>query len=357
MTSLLNRFTNFLLLNNSFQNQVGLLSGKSAAVIFFSDFNDNREAAISFLDEIQSQINRNTPLEFGHGVAGYGCLLEYLLTSGKIDDDTSQLMEEMEEYILARIHGESDWEPSLSTGVSGLGLFLLARIDSKTPLGNFQLLRLKEGVIACVNQLRRAWDNALQKDKTVIGLSLWGGWPGVLLFLKEVRQKGLHEPETSGLESEIINYLLKAVHKGIDNQCRDYIDCWFAVFQCYANRDTKLNPKVIKDFKKQIQQLFPRVKDTSFVNRMWHALMLHVIAMQFDLQEAAKLAKKIKATVVEELEIHSLPQFFPANENNVVNTGMVDGLCAVALPLQSMETNNFKWLSILGIHINHDNAA
>ncbi|WEK33546.1 MAG: hypothetical protein P0Y53_13725 [Candidatus Pseudobacter hemicellulosilyticus] len=358
------RFVNYILLNASFQNRIGLFDGKTAVSIYlamaaeaFPDFAADA-ASFSFLEEIQEHMSFGSPLGFGSGMAGYGCVLEYLAGKDLLAEDTSELLEEPEKHILGFVYRAASQEPGLNNGISGMGMYLLQRLKSKTPPGQFQQLLLKEAAIGCVDQLRKLWDAVRKEGKRNIDISLWNGWPGVVLFLNELRKTGWFEPEVTAFLQEMVEFLWRIVQKNRQNWHWDYLSCWLAIFQAGFDRaDYTLHPDKLKLFDKQLQFGFASIEHIAARKRMWYALELSIIERQFEQAAAGKAARKIKKLAEEGLEQRPVPELFPPGMRQLeVPVGLLEGVCGTALPLLTMETGRYDWLSMFGIFVKQSHA-
>jgi hypothetical protein len=101
----LRRIANFLLLNASFIDNLGLLNGKMGIAIFFyhySRYTQNKifeDYAGELIDEIYEEINVNTPINFSDGLTGIGWGVEYLVRNNFIEGDTDEVLAEIDNTI------------------------------------------------------------------------------------------------------------------------------------------------------------------------------------------------------------------------------------------------------------------
>lgn len=98
----LRRIANFLLLNASFIDNLGLLNGKMGIAIFFyhySRYTQNKifeDYAGELIDEIYEEINVNTPVNFADGLTGIGWGIEYLVKNHFTEGDTDEVLAEID---------------------------------------------------------------------------------------------------------------------------------------------------------------------------------------------------------------------------------------------------------------------
>ncbi|HEX3009512.1 MAG TPA: lanthionine synthetase LanC family protein, partial [Bacteroidales bacterium] len=109
LDSRLQRIANVLLLNASFIDNLGLLNGKMGIAIFFyhyAKYTGNEvysEYAGELIDEIYSEINTSTPIDFENGLTGIGWGIEYLVQNGFVEADTDEVLEQIDEAVYQKI--------------------------------------------------------------------------------------------------------------------------------------------------------------------------------------------------------------------------------------------------------------
>ena len=114
---------------------LGLLKGKMGVVIFFYHYarftgdKSYAEHAMKLMDMIQEQLLVMDPKTgYADGLAGIGAAIEYLVQNHFIEGDTDEILEDFDSHIFkATIFGDHA-DCSLSTGITGLGRYLLFRI-------------------------------------------------------------------------------------------------------------------------------------------------------------------------------------------------------------------------------------
>jgi hypothetical protein len=137
------------MLNASFRNNLGLLSGKMGICIFFyryarlTDKKLYTAFAGELVDEIYAEINTKSPLDFKDGLAGICWGMEYLIRNGFVDADADEILENIDISIMERdVRRMRD--TSLETGLEGLAHYVLARCSNKPklPLGSRYIAEL-----------------------------------------------------------------------------------------------------------------------------------------------------------------------------------------------------------------------
>lgn len=99
------KVTDFLLLNASFIENLGLLHGKMGVSIYFFHLarktkNTNYEDyAKELIDEIYEEISNETPACFENGLAGIGSGIEYLVQNHFMEAETDEVLEDLDEAL------------------------------------------------------------------------------------------------------------------------------------------------------------------------------------------------------------------------------------------------------------------
>ncbi len=127
------KFTNYLLLNASFSDSIGLQLGKSASLLFLgisTDIFEKDHISVSFLEEILSQINQNTSLTFGHGIADIGCVIQWMKNKGILEQGPEELLKEAEILLFNLACSGKLEDIYIAEDICGLGLYFLHRVES-----------------------------------------------------------------------------------------------------------------------------------------------------------------------------------------------------------------------------------
>ncbi|KQB99422.1 lanthionine synthetase LanC family protein [Pedobacter sp. Hv1] len=348
------RFFNYLLLNASFNDYVGLLDGKSAVALYCYSTDPEKKdewknsVAFSFLEEILSQINLSTPLTFGGGIAGAGILLEHLTQEYNLEENTHELLEESEPYLLSAVYGARLQNSSIANGVSGLGLYFMHRFRSKIPAQPFQQLRFKEAAIACVDQIAKQWqEHKISRQD----LTIFHGISGICLFLNWINKLGWHEPFSKKLLKEIMSDIIITLNTTIFSWQKT--EAYFCLLHCeLLKNDAAFKEEIIKSFKKYLEKIAKQLESIDFYSASFIALWLELIAKEHNVGKAKILSCNIKKRGSQILKKNALCNLFIYNpEKKCVPIGLLDGVCSTALPLLSLETKEYRWLSIFGINI------
>lgn len=350
------RFINYILLNASFNERIGLFDGKAGAILFISS-NRLTEAAewiesisVSLLEETISQINIFTPLNFGTGVAGIGVLIEHLSQRGLLEVNTSDLLEEVEPHLLRTVYECKLDTLGLASGISGFGMYFFLRLNAVTPVHAFQTMRYKESLIACVDRVSYLLEfpiNSLPSD-----LSIKDGLSGVLLFLQKVRLLKIYEPFTTQLIRRVSETIIE--HLTTDDFSWTKVQAWFSLlYTSLEPHFSVLRNSTIFEFKRFVEEAETRLADLDFHEAAFVSMWLRLIAFNLQIGGSVDyLSKKTQEYAEEVLNRDSLNVHFSyISENKSVNIGLDRGVSGMSLPLLSMQTGDYKWLGIFGISV------
>jgi len=349
--NLFRRFNEYLLLNASFTNNIGICNGKSALVLLLHYLDTGR--GFSFMEEIIDQINEYSPHSYGSGIAGFGVVLEHLVQSDFIDEDANEILEDCEKSIYNDVYSNSLVDVSVANGISGTGFFMLHRLRTKYPGRNalFFNHRLNEGIARCVFAIERqfvAW--RLENGELPVDQSLWGGPCGSLLFLTAVADRGIPAQRLPLITQEIIRYV--TVQLSVAKFSWLQIDSWFVALHAARQLEDKtLYFSLTSSFKKVLQVAASKLETVDLNHCAFTALLLHLIYKKDGLVPALHLSDNLLKVVSKVLDNNALSTIFPFQQGaDGVNIGLDGGVCGTALPLWSLETKDFAWMSILGLH-------
>lgn len=340
--------TTYLHLNASFSDKLGVLDGKAATVLYFASLQDNfyrQDISISFLQEVLAQININTPLTFGNGIAGIGSVIQWLKIRKIIDQGPGELLEEVENYLFKLTYSGKLTDLSIDKGLAGLGIYFVSRINSYKfqPLNDFQKFqidRYQECIVVLVDQIQQQLEKGNILDKS---LSIWAGYSGIYLFLHQVKMKRWYEPGTTVLLEKVQDKLIAA----ISSETFDWIklEAFFILLYTGINDDS---------IKKSIYQWIKKAKDLTpvFENIALYAMLLKIIKDKYNIPEANLICDRLTKSVNDVISSKGIPSLFPFNINeNSVPLGLIDGVSGTALPLNSLLTRDYSWLQLIGIQI------
>ena len=116
---------------------IGLISGKMGAVIFFfhyARYTGNKyyeDIAMTFFDDVQLQLQVRTVTSYRHGVAGIGIAIDYLIENEFIAAD-EDILDDFDQSLLAADLYNSETDLSLYDGLIGYGWYWLGRLNGKS---------------------------------------------------------------------------------------------------------------------------------------------------------------------------------------------------------------------------------
>lgn len=350
--SIAQRLQNYLLLHSSFDRRIGILDGKSMAICSFAlvDAPWNLSIVYSYVEEVISEISASTDLTFGRGIAGFGCILEYLNAERIIDLDTSEILEDPDNFILQDLNTRSKDDPSLATGLAGLGLYLLSRVKSRTPPNRITLDRMKLGLSLIVNRIAHLWGLVNRTQPLHDTFSYWEGWSGVHVFVEKVHGSGILFSEIEMLRKEISSSLLDFLaERPLLSNCH-HDNQWLSICQ---SRDQSIlalvRKSILAEMKKPENQL-PLIS-TRFGQKAWRSLVFELIGHRMGILELCRLGKEIMREVIGDIEESTLPQLFPPGNDGSISLGISGGVCGTLLPLLTTPSNRFEWLGVLGMEV------
>lgn len=347
------RFYNYLLLNGSFSDHIGLIDGKGACCLYLycvsRQSKDPLEESIAFtfLDELVSSLHKGYPVHFDDGLAGIGILLEYLSNQKIISEDTNELLKDIEPYILGYIYQTEHKEVNISKGVSGLGLYCLSRLFSSTPPQGFQQLRLREAVIACVDGIERMLA-AKTSFTPADDLSILDGYAGVLLFLDRIEDLGWHQPLSNRLAIRIKAMLTASLQQ--EGDIWHSLETYFVLFKCGWPTAAEQEAGV-----RRLTQFISNTRESDLLSidplkaaaiAMWAGM----IYMFYPAPEFPLIRDTLRQSVKDKLSNHHLGDLFPlSQEQRAVKLDLRKGLLATAMPWFTLESGDHSWLNIFGI--------
>ena len=137
--SLLDQTARHFLFFGSYLRHIGLFNGKMGLIIFLFHYARHsgnslyEDFAMELFEEINRDISAETPIGLGNGLCGIGWGILYLSQNGFIENNTNEILEEMDErimeYDLTRMK-----DLSLENGFQGMALYLSERLkDLSSP--------------------------------------------------------------------------------------------------------------------------------------------------------------------------------------------------------------------------------
>jgi len=157
----LQQIANRLVKNWSSLESQGLWHGKMGIALFFFHYARYtgkklfEDYAMEVIESIQTNINWGSMTDYDNGLTGIGVGIEYLSQNGFLDIDTDEILEEIDMRIQNEIIMKRNENKSLGKGLSGLGQYLLFRLNNRLPKGASELHWLKnhERMIHVVDKL------------------------------------------------------------------------------------------------------------------------------------------------------------------------------------------------------------
>ncbi|HPR73871.1 MAG TPA: hypothetical protein PLX41_09445 [Bacteroidales bacterium] len=209
----LRRIANFLLLNASYIDNLGLINGKMGIAIFFyyySRYTQNKifeGYAGELIDEIYEEINVNTPVNFSDGLTGIGWGIEYLVKHKFIEGDTDDILSEIDNNIYKHMLN-SPILIDASDDFFGYGYYYIARLaghkiddnDLKALIKKYNLIYLTDECERLLIHKRYLDFNILSLKPVTINSVLWFLIEMYILQLYPVKVNKilLHLPEYLG---------------------------------------------------------------------------------------------------------------------------------------------------------------
>ncbi|MCH7412745.1 hypothetical protein MM213_04555 [Belliella sp. R4-6] len=341
-----NAITNYTHLNSSFCDDLGILSGKSATLLILSTTNDpyhKEHISLSFLEEILSQIHRNIPLTFGHGIAGIGAMIQWMKSLGVLEQGPEELLGDIENSLFELVYSENLRGLDVAEGISGFGFYFLQRVEACSKIlnreeRNEQYAMYKKCIISLTYQFVKIFKDELRKEYPK-PFSYWYGYSGIYLFLYRVHQLGFLELETGAVLASLEKKIILEIESKDANW--ESLDAYF-VFG-YIGSTRHIRALLVDD----IGALDPN--QCPFEYLALRAFQLSFLGEKFDLNTAMALSETLLEKIKFELQSKVIPDLFPFDPGaKSVPMGMERGLAGTALPLISLENGNRKWLEVLG---------
>lgn len=122
--------------NKEFVTCPGLFFGKMGIAIYFfhyARFSQKEcfeDTAFELIETVRSIINDNTSVNYSTGLSGIGAGIEYLAQNGFIKAQVDTILKDIDSKIFQSIIYTDSSDLSLQTGISGLGRYLLFRVNN-----------------------------------------------------------------------------------------------------------------------------------------------------------------------------------------------------------------------------------
>jgi hypothetical protein len=345
-------FVSYLHLNSSFSDDIGFVRGKMATVLYFSSIKDafyQNEIAFNFLEEILSQLNTHTPLSYGHGLSGVGCLLEHLRRQQILDIDVNEMVEEFETHLLKSIEAGLSSDVTLENGLSGYGLYLLSRYSSGI-LSNESKACLRRILEMVIDQILNAtkFSTSLLTDA-----SLWTGISGVYMFLSHASAVGLMTVEHDKPLGDLIFKIIQSIT--ISKPSWHQLPLWHVLLNCRSLLPYSLHAEQLSsEFSSFLEWSSCTSETIHFANAAFYGSLFRYTSIFQNISDCQPVSEKLIKMADRVLNENSLKALFPySHGHRCINTGLLQGVSGTALALLSIETNDFGWMEILGYKNHH----
>lgn len=135
MKDSLTRIANYLMMNASFQDDLGIFQGKMGCVLFFAHYSRYisqeryAEFASELLDEIYADLNERTPVDFAYGLCGIAWGIEHLVQQDFTQGDTGDILADLNEKIMER-NPLRIQDLSFEKGLAGIAYYVRTHVQS-----------------------------------------------------------------------------------------------------------------------------------------------------------------------------------------------------------------------------------
>lgn len=130
------------ILSSLFIRDYSLMNGQMGVAIFFallSRSSENHwyeEFADELLESVCNNISLSLPIDFAHGLCGIGWGIEFLKYKGFIEDDTDEILSEIDSAVMERDVRRIN-DASLETGLFGIHAYVASRLNTTRDNTNF----------------------------------------------------------------------------------------------------------------------------------------------------------------------------------------------------------------------------
>ncbi len=133
ISSVLSRVAHVLLVNGGFVQSPGLLRGKMGIALFLFHYGrfSGREAfaaaASELMEDILSQTDQGSPVDYAEGLAGFGTAVEYLIREQFIEPESGSVLSAVDEKVYHHLIHHTPELLWTDCGIPGLGRYFAAR--------------------------------------------------------------------------------------------------------------------------------------------------------------------------------------------------------------------------------------
>ncbi|MCP4181204.1 MAG: lanthionine synthetase C family protein [bacterium] len=215
--------------NYSNKSSLGLMTGLSGIALFYfyhwkySSKETSYDTGMSLLYSCMEQINNGFPYSsYSTGIAGYGWVLDHLVSEKIIDSDNDSILFQTDEFLYAEMLkalkvGNYDF----LHGALGYGYYFLKRLKTtQTDSSKIKYKNYLSGLIESLDKLSHKSQNSsqyswlsianLKTQKKVYNLSLSHGMASIINFLSRLILIKEFSSKVEPLLNGAINYLLNS---------------------------------------------------------------------------------------------------------------------------------------------------
>lgn len=333
---------NYLHLNASFSDDIGIFNGKAGVALYLSQIDTpfcRNEVLVSFINEILNQVDDTTPLSYGYGVSGIGYLLEYFLNLGVVNQDLNEILEEVHPRIVRSIQSAKIADIGLDSGVSGIGMYFIARLDSVCRPSKLH-----------INQMHRALDNIFslildRNNRTIeMPLNIFKGIGGILLFLHKARTFCSPGSKLTMVREQLLSFLFDKLAGPFS---WDQIYGWVVLVEM----GRELTESHRSQFSRYTDWCLLKATPPPLHQMAAFASLLHRASQKNSFLNFAVLANSLFDHITHELKsVHISTRYGYDSRLRSVPIGIENGVSAIALTISSFETTDWRWLAVIGIN-------
>jgi len=245
----LKKIAELLIKKGDLLENTGLLHGKMGIAVFlfhYARYTDNEsfeDYAVGLIQKTQAGIHVNSSSDYANGLAGIGVGIEYLSQNGFLDIDTDEILVNIDSRIRRDVMYVKHDNNSIVDGLSGLGQYLLYRVNRRAVGTNDFCLQLNcELMLHVVNILEN--ERLPQIDEI----------PDVLSFLCRLYYRNICNPK---IERYLDRLLKSFLFDEIPEKKISYWAFSLLSLSTIRNQTTEITRKIIY----KSLQMFESTKD------------------------------------------------------------------------------------------------
>ncbi|WP_057938616.1 lanthionine synthetase LanC family protein [Algoriphagus resistens] len=180
---------------------MGLLNGKLGLCIYFFHLArqtgkaEYQEMAENLISEVYENLGKNkTSTDFEMGLAGIGWGISHLVSSGYVDADLDEALEELDDEIYVFLVDNIGSVPSNSrNGIIGYIFYCLVRIEHSSKTGNeTNIYIFKKLASELFNQLGQLIEEEKIQDREPILFSIYWDLPLILILISKAKSLNIN---------------------------------------------------------------------------------------------------------------------------------------------------------------------